>query len=69
MINVVLGAPLRNFISPSTEYSKSIIEFPASPAMPTTYAGRFLCRRHLIDPRIADLLAGLAGLGIEEARQ
>jgi hypothetical protein len=42
----------------------------ASPlSAPTTDAGKFLCRRHMIDPQIADLLAQLAGLGLEEARQ
>jgi hypothetical protein len=33
--------------------------------LPTTDAGRFIYRRHLIDPQIADLVATLAGLGIE----
>jgi hypothetical protein len=62
-------APSHNFISRPTEFSNPIIEFPASPAPPATDGGRFIHRRHLVDPRIADLVATLAGLGIEDARQ
>lgn len=35
---------------------------------PATGAGRFLRRRYLINPAIADLVAELAGLGQEVAR-
>jgi hypothetical protein len=38
----------------------------SSATPPTTDAGRFLCQRHHVDPQIADLLAQLAGLGLDE---
>jgi hypothetical protein len=43
---------------------------PCPPHEPVTRAGKHLCRRYRINPVIADLIASLAGLGIEtEARQ
>jgi len=47
--------------------SKLIGKITAAP-VPATDAGRFLHRRHHVDPRIADLLAEFAGLGEVEAR-
>jgi hypothetical protein len=58
----------RNVFRRATPISDLISELSAA-SLPTTDAGRFLYRRHLIDPRIADLVAHLAGLGLEEALQ
>ena len=69
MIDIALRAPLRNFISPSTEYSKSIIEFPASPAMPQQTPDDFSAVVTSLTRGLLIFSRGLAGLGIEEARQ
>lgn len=58
----------RNVFRRAKQISDLIAELSAA-RQPTTDAGRFIRRRHLIDPRIADLVARLAGLGLEEARQ
>jgi hypothetical protein len=60
------SALLRNHISTITEASGPIAQFPA---VPTTAAGRHLFRRHSISANVADLIASLAGLGIDEAPQ
>jgi hypothetical protein len=58
----------RNAFRRTKQISELVAELSAAP-LPTTDAGKFLCRRHMIHPQIADLLAQLAGLGLEEARQ
>ena len=63
MLLLISGAQHNNH---ARDISKLIDELSAAP-VPATDAGRFLCRRHHIDPRIADLLAALAGLGVEGA--
>jgi hypothetical protein len=55
-----------NSITVSNEYSG---EFPTVPLVPATSAGKFVHRRHGVPASIADLLASLAGLGLEEPRQ
>jgi hypothetical protein len=55
----------RNHISTHTE-ALNPIELPA---VPSTAAGAHLHRRYHVPAGIADLLALLAGLGIEEARR
>jgi hypothetical protein len=64
---------MMTIINPRPERNISERIFPeligeAAP-VPTTDAGRFLCRRHLVDPRVADLVAQLAGLGEVETPQ
>ena len=59
-------APPRNHISTNIELSNPIVELPSPPA---TAAGAHLHRRYHVPAGIADLVALLAGLGIEEARR
>ncbi len=43
--------------------------FPFVVVQPSTPAGQFVSRRYRVDPAVADLVANLAGLGLnEEAR-
>jgi hypothetical protein len=56
----------RNHISTCVEWSNPIIEMPAAPS---TAAGAYLSRRYHVPTAIADLVAALAGLGLEEARR
>jgi hypothetical protein len=60
------GASSRNHISTPIEFSNPIIE---EPIVPATVAGAHLFRRYHIPASLADLVASLAGLGLEEARQ
>lgn len=59
----------RNITKRITTISDLIDGLSAAPLKPTTSAGQFLYRRYQINPRIADLVAQLVGLGIEEARR
>jgi hypothetical protein len=67
-MNIRNSHPKRNN-SERIKSSLSDLIVELSVSLPTTDAGRFIHRRHFIDPRIADLVAQLAGLGIEDARQ
>jgi hypothetical protein len=58
----------RNTTERITTISDLIDGISAAALKPATSAGLFLHRRYQINPRIADLVAQLAGLGIEEAR-
>jgi hypothetical protein len=46
--------------------SDHLIAELSAASLPATDAGRFIHSHHLVDPRIADLVAHLAGLGLEE---
>jgi hypothetical protein len=63
-MNIAIGAPQRNHISTPIELSNHHSELP-----PATAAGAHLHRRYHVPVGIADLVALLAGLGLEEARQ
>jgi hypothetical protein len=46
------------------------IDWPAVDlACPATVAGRYIARHYNVDPSIADVVAGLAGLGLNEGAQ
>ena len=65
-MNIPTARPKRNDSERiKSSLSDLIGEISAAP-QPTTDAGRFIHRRHLVDPQIADLVAQLAGLGLEE---
>jgi len=61
---IAIRAPERNYLSAPIEFSK-----PTGSSPPATAAGAHLHRRYHAPAGIADLLALLAGLGIEEARR
>jgi hypothetical protein len=63
-MNIPTARPKRNIFRHTKQISELLGELSVSP-QPTTDAGRFIYRRHLIDPQIADLVAQLAGIGIE----
>jgi len=65
-MNIDLRAPSRNFISRPIEFSNPIVELPSPPA---TAAGAHLCRRYHVPAGLADLIAALAGLGLDEVRR
>jgi hypothetical protein len=64
-MNLTPPARKRNIPVRLPQIPELLGELSAAPP-PTTDAGRFIHRRHLVDPRIADLVAALAGIGLEE---
>jgi hypothetical protein len=68
-MNIDLRAPSRNFISRPIEFSNPIIEFSSAPRWPATAAGAHLHRRYHVPAGLADLIAALAGLGLDEVRR
>jgi hypothetical protein len=58
----------RNHISTTLEPSNTPAEVPVPPRVPATVAGAHLHRRYWVLASLADLVASLAGLGLEEAR-
>jgi hypothetical protein len=71
-MNIRHRAPERNnseCITQPFQFSDLLANLPAVPRVPSSAAGLHLHRRHHVGPGIADLVAALNGLGIEEARQ
>ena len=59
----------RSHISTSIEFSNLPPEMPPATPWPPTAAGAHLHRRYLVPAGLADLVASLAGLDLEEARR